>query len=281
MLFGANFCKYNLNNFNLRRLSSKVKESSAYEQPLGLVYKTIEEAKFLQFHKCKDSGEVYGAAYLITKELLIKQFTDYNLEDVNCEMGSFIMYSKNVLIQSLDVLDFSTVHLSAYERLQRRYFAKFKNKIFLTGKIDLIHTSVQILEQKALESEKRSHIIYKSKYRNLDNVTNPALRTVVIMPFLSTDMGAGHSNIGNRLVYLKACFWSIYVNFPNIVAVVKTPGDRDFALNISGLPFYDVILVDNLPKSASLPVATVQQTKLRLQNGSYDFDYVYFTEPDQ
>eukprot|EP01041_Mallomonas_annulata_P006623 gene6623-13418_t len=286
MLFEANFFKYDLNNFNLRRLStSEVMESSTYKLPLGLAHQTKEEAKFLQFHKCKDSGEVYGAAYLITKELLINQFTDYNLKNVNCEMGSFIMYSKNILIQSLDVLDFSTIHLSAYERLQRRYSAKFKNKAFLTGKIDLIHTSVKILQQKALESEKRrqeSHILHKSNYPNLDkNITNPSLRTVVIMPFLGSDMGAGHSNLDNRLVYLKACFWSIYVDFPNIVAVVKTPGDRDFALNTSGLPFYDVILVDNLPKSASLPVATVQQTKLRLQNGTYDFDYVYFTESDQ
>lgn len=30
------------------------------------------------------------------------------------------------------------------------------------------------------------------------------------MPFLGGLMGAGHSELGNRFEYLKACFWSIY-----------------------------------------------------------------------
>ena len=54
-----------------------------------------------------------------------------------------------------------------------------------------------------------------------------------------------------------------------------------FIRNISGLPFFDVILMDNLPKSASLPVSTVQQAKLRIRNKIWDFDYVFFTESDQ
>jgi hypothetical protein len=49
----------------------------------------------------------------------------------------------------------------------------------------------------------------------------------------------------------------------------------------SGLPFYDVILLPKLPKNASLPVGTTQQAKLRLQDGRWDFDYVFFTESDQ
>ena len=51
--------------------------------------------------------------------------------------------------------------------------------------------------------------------------------------------------------------------------------------NISGLPFYDVLLLSDLPKSASLPVATVQQSKARIMDGRWDFDYLYFTESDQ
>ena len=51
--------------------------------------------------------------------------------------------------------------------------------------------------------------------------------------------------------------------------------------NVSGLPFFDVMVLEGLPKSASLPVATVQQTKARLADGRYDFDYIYFTESDQ
>jgi hypothetical protein len=47
------------------------------------------------------------------------------------------------------------------------------------------------------------------------------------------------------------------------------------------LPFYEVMLMENLPKSASLPVSTLQQAKARLMDGRWDFDYVYFTESDQ
>ena len=49
----------------------------------------------------------------------------------------------------------------------------------------------------------------------------------------------------------------------------------------SGLPFYDVIFAKGLPKVASLPVATSQLVRTRLIDGTYDFDYIYFTESDQ
>jgi hypothetical protein len=45
------------------------------------------------------------------------------------------------------------------------------------------------------------------------------------------------------------------------------------------------MLIPDLPKSASLPVATVQETKRRMteSNGSWAhlFDYMFFTESDQ
>lgn len=106
-------------------------------------------------------------------------------------------------------------------------------------------------------------------------------RTVVIMPFLGMDMGAGHSELSNRFHYLSACFWSFYVHYPHIVAVVKSKTDYFFARNESGLPFFQVLLLEGLPKSASLPVATVQQAKQRLASGEWDFDFVFFTESDQ
>ena len=86
-------------------------------------------------------------------------------------------------------------------------------------------------------------------------------KTVVVMPFLGSDMGAGHSNLGNRFVYLQACFWSLYARFPYVTVAVKGVKDYDWVRNTSGLPFWDVLLLEGLPKSASLPVATVQATK--------------------
>jgi hypothetical protein len=58
----------------------------------------------------------------------------------------------------------------------------------------------------------------------------------------------------------------------------------------SKYPVFDIIYLENLPKSAALPVATLNEAKLRLiQNAPtsifpskvWDFDYIYFTESDQ
>ena len=40
---------------------------------------------------------------------------------------------------------------------------------------------------------------------------------------------AGHSKLEIRYEYLKACFWSIYAEIPNIVAAVKCTGDYNYA----------------------------------------------------
>jgi hypothetical protein len=94
-------------------------------------------------------------------------------------------------------------------------------------------------------------------------------------------MGAGHSEIGNRFDYLKACFWSIYEFMPNIVAGVSRKEDVEWCKNKSGLPFYDVMLLDKLPKAAGLPVGTTQMAKDKLRSGEWAFEFIYFTESDQ
>lgn len=94
-------------------------------------------------------------------------------------------------------------------------------------------------------------------------------------------MGAGHSELGNRFEYLKTCFWSLYEFFPHIVVAVARPEDVQWAWNVSGLPFYDVLLLENLPKSAGLPVGSTQILRQRLIDKVYDFDYVFYTESDQ
>ncbi len=184
---------------------------------------------YVLFQKCRDSGEAYSASYLITREHLEYQFTDYNLTWVNCEMGSFIMMNgranpdRNIngsLLQSVDLLDFSVVHLSTYERLLRRWAASVRTDPGAkAGNVDPIVASAKMLKERAL------------------TLRNPALpaahpaynRTVVIMPFLGSDMGAGHSKLSNRLQYLSACFWSFYAVYPYVVAAVKHEKDREFA----------------------------------------------------
>ena len=203
-----------------RRLASSL--------PLGTKFQSKGEQNYLKLHKCKDAGEVYGASFLVTRQHLISQFTNFNLSYVNCEMGSFIMMNQRfnvnkenengTLIQSLDVYDFSVVHLSAYERLNRRYFHRLKRKEFNDDNLDPIKSTVEIIRERALylHSSRRFHQPEQN-------------RTVAIMPFLGSDMGAGHSKLLNRILYLKACFWSTYAEFPNVVAVVKNRADQILA----------------------------------------------------
>ena len=181
---------------------------------------STEEKEYLRLHKCKDVMEAYSAAYLISREHLMYQFTDYNLTWVNCEMGSFIMMNqraeptRNVngtVIQTLDVLDFSVIHLSWFERLQRRHRVKANKNV---DPIQPIIDSVKILRDRLLIPR---------------NYSADARRTVAIMPFLGSENGAGHSKLGNRLQYLHACFWSIYFETPNVVAAVKNAKDAEFA----------------------------------------------------
>ncbi len=209
----------NLGAENRRSLAAKSKTPSMKE-PLP---------DFTLFQKCKDTGEAYSASYLITREHLEHQFTAYNLTWVNCEMGSFIMMNgranpdRNVngsLLQSVDVLDFSVVHLSTYERLLRRWSKSvLSDPAAKDGNVDPIMRSAQMLKNRAMTL--RDPVL---------PVVHPAFnRTVVIMPFLGSDMGAGHSKLSNRLQYLSACFWSFYAVYPHVVAAVKNEQDRLFA----------------------------------------------------
>jgi len=246
------------------------------------------EKEDLKLHLCNAVFEAYSASYLTTKKHIMDVKSEsYNLTWVNCEMASFIHMreSKNfvvnpmgdgMIIQSLDVLDFSVIHLSAFERSSKK------------------HKHLLWKERKDLQTAWHNIDPVKETAKILDNLNNPknpkstkivhseeAKRTVVVMPFLGGAMGAGHSELGNRFEYLKACFWSFYEFVPNIVAGVTRQADVDWIMKESGMPFYDVILLENLPKSAGLPVGTTQQVKQRLVSGQWDFDYVFFTESDQ
>eukprot|EP00603_Paraphysomonas_imperforata_P007358 CAMPEP_0114422952 /NCGR_PEP_ID=MMETSP0103-20121206/5885_1 /TAXON_ID=37642 ORGANISM="Paraphysomonas imperforata, Strain PA2" /NCGR_SAMPLE_ID=MMETSP0103 /ASSEMBLY_ACC=CAM_ASM_000201 /LENGTH=371 /DNA_ID=CAMNT_0001591573 /DNA_START=88 /DNA_END=1203 /DNA_ORIENTATION=+ len=250
---------------------------NARDLPLGLKNQTAEEAEYLSFHICIGGGEAYGASYLITKEHLLLQFTDLPLNWVNCELASFMMMTpkrslkpnhNGQIIQSLDVLDFSAIHLSAYERLTRRnHYKKFYKK-----------TPADTIEKMALSTAS-----LKKRIANDVNIekTPELQRTLAVMPFFGTGMGSGHSVLANRYKYLETCFWSIYSEIPHIVVGVTSQVDYDYCKNESGLPFFDVILNKDLPRGSSNPVSTVQQVKKRFQSGEYDFDYMFFTESDQ
>eukprot|EP01032_Pedospumella_encystans_P009104 gene9104-10749_t len=241
----------------------------------------------LKLHFCNSQFEAYSASYLTTKQHMLAVASEsFNLSWVNCEMASFIhmkasakFYNnpkeEGVIIQSLDVLDFSVIHLSAYERSSHKH----RDKLWKNRK-DMIREWHNI--DPVINAGKRLAYLNDPLVRNRSITYLPeAQRTVVVMPFLGGAMGAGHSKLNNRYEYLKTCFWSLYEYFPHIVAGVTRQEDVDWCMKESGLPFFETILMPALPKSAGLPVGLTQQTKKRLQDGRWDFDYVFFTESDQ
>eukprot|EP00602_Paraphysomonas_sp_CaronLab_P006918 CAMPEP_0185022548 /NCGR_PEP_ID=MMETSP1103-20130426/5253_1 /TAXON_ID=36769 /ORGANISM="Paraphysomonas bandaiensis, Strain Caron Lab Isolate" /LENGTH=360 /DNA_ID=CAMNT_0027554659 /DNA_START=65 /DNA_END=1143 /DNA_ORIENTATION=- len=242
------------------------------------------DSLFPKYHRCIDSGEAYSAAYFITRAHLLETKTNYTLERVNCEMGSFIMMNQRrhmkpgmigAVTQSLDVLDFSVIHLSGYERLIRRYWGSLRSqRLFTTTTSNDVAKNIGKATAQVLAT-------MPERSRMTMNVSNKLNRTVAIMPFLGSTVGAGHSVLANRYEYLKACFWSIYAHISHIVVAVTSSEDYKYCRHKSGLPFFDVLLLDNLPKVAALPVATSIAVKDRLIDGRYDFDYIYFTESDQ
>ena len=255
--------------------------------------KGAHEKDFLKLHVCNEVFEAYSASFLTTKQHLIAvDSLGYNLSWVNCEMASFIHMKdvkgpsalktpqriEGLIMQSLDVLDFSVIHLSTYERVHKKYQKQLWSSIkdgkarqTMWSNIDVVKTASNLLA-KDISHQRQQKTIHWSP---------EALRTVVVMPFLGGAMGAGHSVLLNRYIYLEACFWSFYRFIPNIIVSVTTEADVEWARNSSGMPFYDVFLLKNLPKGASLPVGTTQEVKRQLVSGKLDFDYIFYTESDQ
>lgn len=211
------------------QIGRKLVEKQA--MPDGLRFQSRDEKDFLTLHKCREAGEAYAAAYLTTREHFLEHFTGYNLTWVNCEMASFIMITsirgdlnreKNgTIMQSLDVLDYSVIHLSAYERLQRKFAKQLRNNYDKT--IDPVIATGKLLKTRALEIRNAKNTMIESPDEKDLN------RTVAVMPFLGADMGSGHSVLSNRYHYLHPCFWSVYAEFPHVVVAVKNQVDYDYA----------------------------------------------------
>lgn len=188
-----------------------------------------------------------------------------------------------IIIQTRDILDLSVLHLSTFERSHKRYMVRMwpngRERSKAWHNIDPV-IDVSFKVEAAVKSALHKRQTLASGDLN-KTYSKFARRTIVIMPFLGGAMGAGHSVLSNRYHYLRACFWSIYEHFPNIVMGVTQQSDVVWGKEKSGMPWYDVVLFDKLPKSAGLPVGTVQYTKKMLVSGLWDFDFVLYTESDQ
>ena len=251
--------------------------------------------------RCNSPYEAYSASYLTTsKHILAVKSEEYNLTWVNCEMASFThmrnsgtfytdAHAHSMIIQTLDILDFSVIHLSAYERIHKRHqkylYKTNKERRTAWSNIDIIQNISYILESNVRPTttttstrtttannirtsstssnthtdtytSSNTHTTSNGSKSNIVYDKDTTNKTVVIMPFLGGSMGAGHSVITNRYIYLSTCFWSFYTYIPYIVISVTRKEDVIYLKKYSNLPFYDILLLDNLPKSAALPMAT-------------------------
>ena len=147
---------------------------------------------------CKNEGEAYSASYLITAEhlRLHPTVTEYNLSLANTELASFLVMNtkgsrKNLdvkrsgtIMQSLDLLDLSVIHLSAYERLQRRYGYKAEN----SDTPKLLENTTSMLKIRA-----------SSRIAKSDDLQQKLNRTLAILPWLGSEIGVGNSKLTYRL----------------------------------------------------------------------------------
>jgi hypothetical protein len=135
----------------------------------------VFEAENLKLHLCNGVFEAYSGSYLTTAAHMLTVVT-YNLSWVNCEMASFIHMKEHprfftdplgegMVIQSLDVLDFSVIHLSAYERSSRKH----RKQLWLSK-----------ADQKTEWTKINNPLV---SGRNI-TWSEEAKQTVVIMPFL-------------------------------------------------------------------------------------------------
>lgn len=146
------------------------------------------EVENLKLHLCNSVNEAYSAAYLTTAKHMLT-VRDYNLTWVNCEMASFLHMkdgprnadqarTEGTVMQSLDVLDFSVIHLSAYERSSRKH-----RKTIWRTKSDMKTQWSKIEPVKAAASS-LEEIVNPLKSGKKLFWSEDAKNTVVIMPFL-------------------------------------------------------------------------------------------------
>lgn len=261
--------------------------------PAGIVNQFDEERNFLKFHRCADEGEAFAGSWFITKKHFLSYNTTYDLAEANPELASFLVietrrsrkawYPIGALMQTLDVLDFSVIHLSAYERLYRKYQYDIEEaEVIAETRMTMMNAvrslKVEADKERALKNGTRS---FKNLYDSIFSSPSSS-ESLAMLPWLGSIKGYGHSEISFRMRYLEACVWSIHPLIPHIVIGVASQHDRAL-LEQSNLPLLEIIVLENLPNPQALPVALVQQVHMGcVGNGRFSkFEYLYYSESDQ
>ncbi len=250
----------------------------------------VEDASRLKFHRCFDEGEAYAASFLVTKHhFLSKQSIDLNSTHMSMESASFMFMETRkqskfkekigAIIQTLDVLDLSVVHLSAYERSLRHEgrinrYDSIRDSI-MEPAIKRIYTIANAIES-AVTKHPQSTISQHEKYA----------KTLVLLPWAGSELGVGNSRLTYRQEYLRICFWSFYRYYSNdnIIIGVHSQNDANIIKDILKLPAREIWILSNASIDR-LPHALIKEAQKRFQSNHdslwHAFNYIFFSESDQ
>ena len=256
------------------------------------------------FDWCRDKGECFAGALFISINHLIDhpslsyRNVDFSLitKQTRCEDATYWFLHHQILknkkrgdkfgkpaVQTVDVMDFSVIHLSTAERLLEKWAFgilrgnKTSEILSLIEKMSKLYNKRNSFNNKKFhESSPASISMQREHQMNMDSV-------LVIIPFLLSEGGMGGSEQRFRKKYLQLTFYSLFPLFKHIVGVVRNAKDFIWARNSSLLPFYDVWLLEDLPTTCALPLASLLEAKRRLLGSASTnrFRYIYFTEADQ
>ena len=266
--------------------------------PTGLSNQVPADASRLHFHRCFDEGEAYSASLLITKEHFLKGTANpINLSSTHMSMeGASFMFmetrkaskfttEKGAILQTLDLLDLSVVHLSAYERSLRSHDMSTKK----CPAVERLHKLADSL-QHPLVFEKSQRLRGNGSASYYDNIgsgssgsgekkhaisavtvqplnDSPFAQTLILLPWAGSEQGVGNSQLSLRQVYLRICFWSFYRHYGNnIVIGVTSQADADIVQHELQLPAKEVLVFENLATDR-LPHALLREAQRRLGQG--------------
>jgi hypothetical protein len=161
-----------------------------------------------KFQRCVEMGEAFSASFLISKKLLVALDTKVNLTTANCAKGAFIAMRPNgqgAVMQTIDLLDLSVVHLSAYER----YPSAVKSEL-LDDNVPQVMRKVM----NRVKKEKQNHVLGNS--------------TIAFIPYFGKAIGSTSSKAANRQTYLHITYWSIKRMINDIIVYVCNEEDYHY-----------------------------------------------------
>lgn len=208
---------------------------------------------------------------------------------VTCEEASYFLFHKtqkkktnmtstwgDFPAQTIDLFDFSVLHLSVAERLLSRSPP-------LRSRVDTEITDT-IAKLGSIYNQKNSRSIRQMSGLTLTTASTRKLldETLVIIPVILNRKAQGNSDVKYRRRYLELTIHSISPFFKHIVVAVVSQNDYSEML-ASKLPIWQVMHIGSLASDCGLPVASVVEATRRILNEESwkNFTYVYFSEADQ